>query len=184
MVLQFACSKAGLVLYTLDPGLASKDEGGVAYKEALASALSLSKANVLVSQEADSELNYVSLAHSVVPELRVFDAASGLPFVTPRFPSLRLCVHTGFDQDDGKYGWIPLRQMVVPSDNLSDYVAPGSLSSSTPLAGTFEVDARGVPAKVGPTLSNEQVDSQGSWPTVSSILRKDFQTVEGVGVVF
>jgi hypothetical protein len=182
MVLQFACAKAGFVLYTLDPSLATKDAG--AAKKALASALALSKANVLVSQEADNDANYVSLAHSVVPELRIYDASSGLPFVTPRFPSLRMCIHTGFDQDDNKYGWIPLRQMVVPSDNLSDFVPSGALSGSTPLGGTFQLDAQGIPTGIGPTLTNDQVESTGAWPAVSSILNKDLRTVKGVGVVF
>jgi hypothetical protein len=93
-----------------------------------------------------------------------------------------MCIHTGFDQD-GKYGWFPLRHMVVPSDNLADYV-PVPPAPSTPLAGTFTLDAQGIPTGVGPALSNEKVWSNGTWPTVSSILKKEFHTVEGVGVVF
>jgi hypothetical protein len=180
MVLQFACAKAGLVLYTLDPALAANDAGLAS--QALEKALAASKANILVSQEADENVNYIRLVQSVVPELRIYCSSSGLPFVTPRFPSLRMCIHTGFDEDE-KYGWQLLRHMVVPSDNLADYVAVPP-SPQTPLAGTFALDAEEVPTGVGPTLSNEQVWSGGAWPTVSSILKKEFHTVEGVGVVF
>lgn len=182
MVLQFACSKAGLILYNLDPSTATKDPE--AAKEALKSALELSKANVLVSQEAGSDVNYINLAQSVVPELRIYETSSGAPFVTPRFPHLRLCIQTGFDQDD-KEGWFPLRHMIVPSDNLDSYVDVSKINGQTPLAGEFKLDsATGIPTGLGATLSNEQVIKNNVWPTYSAILKKEYHQVDGVGVVF
>jgi len=182
MVLQFACSKAGMVLYTLDPSTATTDPE--AAKDALKVALELSKANILVSQEAGSDVNYVQLAHGVIPELRIFATSGGMPFVTPRFPHLRMCIHTGFDQDE-KQGWYPLRHCIVPSDNLDQYVDRAKIGAETPLAGQFKLDGRGIPTGTGPTLTNEQVAKQTDvWPTYASILNKKYHEVEGVGVVF
>lgn len=170
MVLQFACSKAGLILYTLPPS---------PNPQALAKALELTKANVLISQEAGQDTNYISIVEQAVPELRIFDTSSGMPFVTPRFPHLRMCVHTGFDQDD-KEGWFALRHLVVPTGEKHGE----GVSDSTPLAGQLQLDASGMPTKVGTTLTNSQVVSQGVWPTFSKILKKEFHVVEGVGVIF
>ena len=99
MILQFACSKAGLVLYTLD----APSEDTETAQDALTAALTLTKANMLVTPEAHNDLNYIRLVQGVIPELRIYTQESGLRFVTPRFPHLRYAVHTGFDQDD-KYG--------------------------------------------------------------------------------
>ena len=170
MVLQFACSKSGLILYTLPPSPNA---------QALAKALELTKANVLVSQETGQDTNYISVVEQAVPELRVFDTSSGMPFVTPRFPHLRVCVHTGFDQED-KEGWFALRHLIVPT---GEKVGEG-LTDATPLAGQLQLDGQGMPTKVGPTLTNAQVVSQGVWPTFSKILKKELHTVEGVGVIF
>lgn len=181
MVLQFACSKAGLILYTLDPALAITDPE--ASKQALKAALELSKANVFVSQEAGSDVNYVVLAQDVIPEVGIFDYSRGMPFVTPRFPHLRFCIQTGFDQDD-KYGWLRLAHMVVPSNNLDQFVPPGSVTAQTPLAGHFVLDAKGIPTGLGKTLTNEEVVKGAVWPTFTKILKKEFHQVEGIGVVF
>ena len=181
MVLQFACSKAGFVLYELDPTTAVDDPEKA--RRQLAAALDVTKANVFVSQEAGSDVNYVRLAEAVVPELRFFNHEEGMPFVTPNYPHLRLCVHTGFDQED-KWGWLPLKHMVVPSDNLDAHVDTDSLTAATPLAGRFVVDKDGVPTGVGEPLTNEQVIAQGLWPTYNKILEKKFHNVEGTGVIF
>ncbi|EEC47901.1 predicted protein [Phaeodactylum tricornutum CCAP 1055/1] len=181
MVLQFACAKSGLVLYTLDPMLATTDREKA--KEALAKALEITKANVLVSQEAGNDVNYISLGHSVIPELRIFDFSLGIPFITPRFPHLRFPIHTGFDQDD-KEGWLPLRHMVVPSGNLETFVDPAKISKDTPLAGELLIGADGVPTGVGKTLSNEQVVKNKIWPTFAKVLAKEYHEIKGVGVVF
>lgn len=168
-----------MVLYTLNqPG-----EDLEAAQSALASALTLTKANMLVTPEAHNDLNYIRLTEQVIPELRIFSQESGLAFVTPRFPHLRYPVHTGFDQDD-KWGWLPYRYFIVPSDNLDKLIDTSKLTGSTPLAGTFEVDAKGIPTKLGPTLTNEQVLAKNVWPTYSSILAKKFHEVKGVGVIF
>jgi hypothetical protein len=182
MVLQFACSKAGMVLYTLDPALATTDPAKA--EEALAAALTITKANVLVSQEAGSDVNFIRLASKVIPELRVFDFTNGMPFVTPRFPHLRFPIHTGFDQDD-KAGWLPLRHMIVPSDNLDTFVKEASITADTPLMGELVLDAAtGIPVKLGKTLTNQQVVANKVWPTYNSILEKKFHEVPGVGVIF
>ena len=182
MVLQFACSKAGFVLYSLDPALAAADPAKA--QKALEAALTLTKANVLVSQEAGSDVNYCRLADGVVPELRIFDYSSGMPFVTPRFPDLRFCLHTGFDQED-KWGWLPLRHMVVPSNNLDSHVDTSKISAATPLAGELVLDKDGIPVSTGKViLSNEQVHAKRIWPTYSNILDRTFHEVDGVGVVF
>jgi hypothetical protein len=170
MVLQFACSKSGLILYNLPPSPNS---------EALAKALEITKANVLISQETGQDTNYISVVEQAVPELRVFDTSVGMPFVTPRFPHLRLCAHTGFDQDD-KQGWFSLRHLLVPT---GEKVGQDTVDS-TPLAGQMHLDDKGIPTKIGVTLTNAQVVAQGAWPTFSKILKKEFHTVEGVGVIF
>jgi hypothetical protein len=181
MVLQFACSKAGFVLYSLDPQLAVTDPE--TSKASLKAALELSSANVLVSQEAGSDVNYIRLAESVIPELRIFDYSCGMPFITPRFPSVRFCIHTGFDQDD-KLGWLPLRHMVVPSNTLDQYLVPNSLSGSTLLAGTFVQNDNGVPTGLGKTYTNEEVSKGDVWSTYKKILNKEYHQVDGVGVIF
>lgn len=179
MVLQFACSKAGLVLYTLDPA----GEDVLAAQDALTAALTLTKANMLVTPEAHNDTNYIRVVEGVIPELRIFTQETGLPFVTPRFPHLRYPVHTGFDQDE-KEGWLPYRYFLVPSDNLDQLIDMSKLTDKTPLAGSFELDAKGIPTKLGPTLTNQQVIDKNIWPTYNSILQKKFHEVRGVGVIF
>jgi hypothetical protein len=181
MVLQFACSKSGLILYNLDPALATTDPE--AAKEALAKALTVTKANVLISQEAGSDVNYVRLCEAVIPELRIFDFAEGKPFVTPRFPHLRFPVHTGFDQDD-KWGMLLLKQFVVPSGNLDDHLQGFTVDGSTPLLGELVVDSKGIPTGTGKVKTNDEVAKTGVLDTFSKILKKEFHVVDGVGVVW
>jgi hypothetical protein len=181
MVLQFACSKSGLVLYNLDPTLATTDP--TAAKEALAKALTLTKANVLVTQEAGSDVNYVRLCESVIPELRIFDFAEGRPFVTPRFPHLRFPIHTGYDQDD-KWGMLLLKQFIVPSDNLDDHLQGFTIDGKTPFLGELKVDGKGIPTGLGKVMTNDEVVRSGALETFSKILKKEFHEVEGVGVVW
>jgi hypothetical protein len=181
MVLQFACSKSGLILYNLDPALATTDP--IAAREALAKALTLTKANVLISQEAGSDVNYVRLCEAVIPELRIFDFAEGKPFVTPRFPHLRFPIHTGFDQDD-KWGMLLLKQFIVPSGNLDVHLQGFTVDGSTPLLGTLVVDAKGIPTATGKIQSNDEVIKSGALGTFSKILKKEFHEIEGVGVVW
>jgi hypothetical protein len=105
------------------------------------------------------------------------------PFVTPRFPHLRFPIHTGFDQDD-KAGWLPLRHMIVPSDNLDSYVTDSAITADTPLCGELVLDSAGIPVSLGKTLTNQQVVANKVWPTYASILEKKFHEVAGVGVIF
>lgn len=182
MVLQFACSKSGLILYNLDPMLAT--ENPEAAKEALAQALTVTKANVLITQEAGSDVNYVRLCESVIPEVRLFDFAEGKPFVTPRFPHLRFPIHTGFDQDD-KWGMLLLKHFVVPADNLDELLPSGfTVSGSTPLLGELILDAKGIPTGTGKIKTNDEVLKSGVWDTFSKILKREYHEVQGVGVVW
>jgi hypothetical protein len=181
MILQFACSKAGFVFYHLDPKLAETNPAKA--KVALENALTLSKANILVTQEATDEVNFIGLVEDIIPDIDCFDFASGKPFVCPQFPHLRFPIHTGFEQEQ-KWGFLLFRHMLVPSGNLDKHLEGFELTGSTPLLGQFTLDSDGVPAGLGKTLTNEQVVKDNIWPTFSSILKKDFHEVEGVGVVW
>ena len=182
-ILQFACSKAGLTLYTLDPSLATKDPE--AAKEALAKALELTEANVLVTQEAGDDTNYIRLVEAVIPETRIFNFDDGMPFITPRFPHLRLPIHTGFDYTD-KMGMIPLSDMLSPTKNLEGALkGTGKIvDGKTALFGQLELGQDGVPTKKGKALSNDEVFKSGAWPQFGSILKKEYLEVGGVGAIF
>lgn len=182
MVLQFACSKAGLILYSLDPSATSDSEKA---KESLAAALTLTEANVLVTPETHDDINYIRLCKSVIPETNIFDFGHGMPFMSPRFPHLRLPIQTGFDQnDEGNLGFLLLRHMVVPSGNLDTFTGAAEIAADTPLAGQLTVGADGIPTGVGKPLTNAQVVSQKTWPTYCKILDQQFHDVKGVGVIF
>jgi len=182
-ILQFACSKAGLTLYTLDPSLATTNPQ--AAKQALASALELTQANVLITQEAGNDTNYIRLVEAVIPETRIFNFDDGMPFISPRFPHLRLPIHTGFDYAD-KPGMIPLQDMLCPTEDLEGALkATGKVvDGNTALLGELVVGSDGIPTEKGKTLSNDEVVKSGVWPQFSSILKKEYVEVEGVGVVF
>lgn len=178
MILQFACSKAGLILYELDPSLAITDPASS--KLALEKALTITKANVLVSQEAGDDVNYVQLAESVIPELQISDMSSGMPFISPRFPHLRFCLQTGFDDEDTE-GWYRYAYFLVPGEEAKNLATVGP---NLPLKGELELNPQGIPTGVKTALTNQQVIDQKVWPTYSKILEKDFHNVEGVGVIF
>jgi len=180
-ILQFACSKAGFVLYQLDPSQAITDPEGS--KEALKKALELTEANILITQEAGNDTNYVNLVETVIPETLIFNVGDGLPFFTPRFPHLRYAIHTGFDFEN-KAGMIPFNQMLCPSGKLPNLLEGANINGKTPLMGELILGEDLVPTGIGKVLSNEEVVNTGSWPEFSSILKKDFKEIEGVGVVF
>jgi hypothetical protein len=192
MILQFACAKAGLLLYTLDPVQSSSTE-------AFAQALTLSQANIVIIPEAYNDINYIRLAEQVVVETRFFDFSTGSPFVSPSFPHVRLPVHTGFDQYQ-QWGWIPYRQLLVPSNNLSNYISGSSASTVSggeiPLCGQFVYDetkmnGSSIPIDITAPLTHSQImqqpppviDSLG-WSTYQKVLNKSFHVVDGVGVIF
>jgi len=180
-ILQFACSKAGFVLYHLDPLLAVKDRDGA--KKALAKALELSRANVLISQDAGNDINYVSLVQEIVPETRIFNVGDGLPFFTPRYPDLRFPVHTGFDYADNP-GMIPINQLLCPTGELSNVLVDHKIDGDTPLMGNFILGSDEIPTKKGQISTNQEVIDSKVWPEFTSILEKKYREVEGVGVVF
>jgi len=180
-ILEFACSKAGFILYKLDPNLGKNPE---AAKRALKSALEITKANIFVTQEAGSDVNYVRLVKEVIPEIRVWDFSEGLPFLSPRFPHLRYPVHTGFDFQD-KIGMIPYRHMLSPSGDLPDLLKEyDPLKGSTPLYGEFEVDSDGIPTSKGKIWTNDEVKKANNWPIYNCILNKEYKEIEGIGNIW
>lgn len=173
-ILQFACSKAGFILYTLDPN---------ASEEALAKALEITEANILITQEAGSDINYIRKVESVVPETQIFDFGEGMPFFSPRFPHLRLPIHTGFDYEQ-KPGFVPLQDILCDTGDLESVMGGNVVDSKTPLKGELTLDGKGIPSGVSKVVSNEEVVNSGEWPIMASILKKEYKEVEGVGVVF
>jgi len=180
-VLQFACSKAGLILYNLDPYVAVLDTK--AAKEALDAALTLTKANALISMEAGNDVNYTRLIEAVIPETRIFNFEDGMPFITPRYPHLRLPIHTGLEYDDTP-GMIPLYDIICPTHNLEGSMKGTKVDGTSPLAGVMDVSADGIPTQIGKPLTNDEVVESGMWPEFSSILNKEYSEVKGVGVVY
>lgn len=180
-ILQFACSKAGFVLYHLEPFHAITDPEGS--KNALVKALELTDSNILVTQEAGNDVNYVNLVEGVIPEIRIFNIGDGRPFFTPRFPPLRYIVQTGFDFED-KPGMIPFNQMLCPTGKLSVLLKGAKIDGQTPLAGELIIGVDGIPTGMGKILSNEEVVEKEVWPEFGSILKKEYQEVDGLGVVF
>jgi len=180
LILQFACAKAGFVLYTLDPSQAITDPEGA--KASLAKALEITQATVLIQQEAGDDVNYVKLTESVIPETRIFAFQDGMPFFTPRYPNVRFVIQTGFDEED-KFGMLPLKWMLVPSGDLDSQLEGATLNGSTPLMGELVMGKDGLPA-LGKVLTNEEVVKQNVWPEFVSVLKKDYKEIEGVGVVF
>lgn len=179
-ILQFACSKAGFILYSLDPKLAITDKE--ASKKELGSALEVTEANVLVTQEAGDDVHYAELVQELVPETRIFDVSDGHPFFTPRYPHLRVIVQTGYEIGDN-YGMQLLKHVLVPSGQLETFLGDANISGKTPVYGELVKGANGMLTK-GKVLSNEEVMNAGVWPTVTSILKKEYTEVEGVGVIF
>jgi len=185
-ILQFACSKAGFLLYHLDPNPELAKSSPETAKAALAKALELTKANVLVTQEAGDDVNYVTLTEGVIPETRIFDFGEGKPFFTPRYPHLRFPVHTGYDIED-KEGMYLFKHLLVPSDNLDSLLrdtGSKALDGKTPLLGELVMGADGIPVKTGKIMTNEEVFNANVWPEFSSILKREYKEIAGVGVVF
>lgn len=180
-VLQFACSKAGLILYNLDPSLATTNSS--AAKEALKAALTLTKANVLITQEAGSDVNYVNLVEAIIPEVRIFNVEDGMPFFTPRFPHLRLPIHTGFDYQD-KFGMIPLFDVLCTPTDLKRALHGSEILGSTPLRGELIVGKDGIPTGTGKVMSNDHVIKSGVWPEFNTILKKEYTEIAGIGNVW
>jgi len=179
-VLQLACSKAGFILYELDPSQAINDKEGA--KKALKKALEDTEATCLFSQEAGDSVNYVQLCREVIPEIRIFDFQKGMPFFTPRFPNLRFPIHTGFEMN-GKEGMLALKHLVVPSGEMNNLLGDVKISGETPLRGELKIGSDGLPMK-GAILSNNGVIKAQIWPEISAMIEKKYTEVEGVGVVF
>lgn len=185
-ILQFACSKAGMLLYHLDPNPELAKTNPDASKAALSKALELTKANVLVQLEAGSDVNYIRLTEGVIPEIRIFDFCEGMPFFTPRYPHLRFPINTGYDIED-KAGMCLYKHFLVPSNNLDTLLANSgskSLDGKTPLLGELVYGSDGIPVKTGKIMSNEDVFKAKAWPEFTSILSREYKEIPGVGVVF
>jgi hypothetical protein len=165
----------------LDPALALQSSETA--KKALTSALEISQANVLFTQEAGNDVNYVHLVEQVIPETLIFNFDDGMPFFTPRFPHLRFPIHVGFDYDN-KGGMIPIKDILCPTGNLEGVLAGAKIDGKSPLLGQFQLGKDGVPVSSGKALNNEEVMKSNVWPEFVSILNKKYREVEGVGVVF
>jgi len=76
--------------------------------------------------------------------------------------------------------------MLCPVDDSQSLVdATGKeVSGTTPLLGELELGQDGVPTKKGKVMTNDEVVKSGVWPEFSSILKKEYREVEGVGVIF
>ena len=81
---------------------------------------------------------------------------------------------------------VPLSDMLCPVDDSQSLVdATGKeVSGTTPLLGELELGQDGVPTKKGKVMTNDEVVKSGVWPEFSSILKKEYREVEGVGVIF
>jgi hypothetical protein len=165
----------------MDPSSTSDVESS---RAALAKALTLTKANVLITQEAGQDRNFVkSYVEYVIPETTIFNFGDGMPFFTPRFPHLRFPIHTGFDNRD-KPGMLSLRHFLSPVGDLESWVKDNKPTASTPLYGELVVDSKGIPTKLGKTMTNEEVAKANVWPIFSKMLQKQYQEVEGIGNVW
>jgi hypothetical protein len=180
LIIQFACSKAGLILYSLDPAQAIADPEGA--KASLARALEVTQANILFTQEAGDDTNYFRLCTELMPEIRIFNFGDGMPFISPRFPHLRFPIHTGFDCMN-KHGMVHLKQMLVPSGELSNLLEGFVPTGSTPLMGELVQGKDGLPTK-GKILTNDEVIKTNAWPTFNAVLKKEYLDIPGVGVIF
>ncbi len=171
-----------MILYWLDPAMAitNPDQARVA----LHNALHVAKANVLVTQDAGDDVNYLRLCERVIPETRFFDYAEGAPFVTPRFPHLRLTIQTGWTCEE-KEGFYLIRDMLVPAEGvLENLTFPFTINADSPLMGRFVLDKDGLPIGVEKPLTNKEVFDKRVWPTYASVLRKEYIDIPGKGVVF
>lgn len=81
---------------------------------------------------------------------------------------------------------VPLSDMLCPVDDSQSLVdATGKeVSGTTPLLGELQLGQDGVPTKKGKVMTNDEVVKSGVWPEFSSILKKEYREVEGVGVIF
>lgn len=169
-----------MILYTLDPAQAITDREGA--KAALARALTITNANVLVTQEAGDDVHYAQLCKEVIPEIRIFDFKCGMPFISGYYPHLRFPIHTGFEIG-ANYGMVPLKHMLVPSGQLKKHLDGAGITGNTPVYGELVLGPDGLPSKTK-LLTNDDVVKSNLWPTVTSILKKQYSEVEGVGVIF
>lgn len=106
-----------------------------------------------------------------------------MPFFSPRFPHLRLPIHTGFDYEQ-KPGFVPLHDVLCDTGDLDGVMRGHVVDGATPLMGELKVDSNGIPTGLGKVLSNAEVVQSGTWPQMTSILNKQYSEVKGVGVVF
>lgn len=79
-----------------------------------------------------------------------------------------------------------MSDMLCPVDDSQSLVdATGKeVSGTTPLLGELQLGQDGVPTKKGKVMTNDEVVKSGVWPEFSSILKKEYREVEGVGVIF
>jgi hypothetical protein len=67
---------------------------------------------------------------------------------------------------------------------LNTHIDVSKINDQTPLAGELIVDDKGIPVKLGKTLTNAEVLQKKLWPTYCKIVSGEWHLVEGVGVVW
>jgi hypothetical protein len=144
----------------------------------------------LITQEAGSDVNYVRLCKEVIPEIRLWDFGTGLPFFSPRFPHLRYPVHTGFDHTN-KTGMIPYNDMLIPSGELKSHLSDHApLDGTTPLYGTLQFSSvnsdttDGTSLTLGKVYSNDEVVQNNVWPIYNDILNQNYKEIPGIGNIW
>ena len=79
---------------------------------------------------------------------------------------------------------MPLQDILCDTGDLEGVMKGHVVDGSTPLLGELKVDSNGIPTGVGKALSNEEIVQKGVWPQMTSILKKEYSEVGGVGAVF
>jgi hypothetical protein len=160
---QLAAAQAGLVISCVDPELNSV--------EAFEKVLHESEARVVIVEE-----QHCQNLQAAIPEMEWFSTIldfSGKPFRSRKFPQIRYCVHTGFDQVAGVYDF---KQMLLYSGESSSLAAVQStIKDSTPLGVTYS-NKGGQPSR-GPVLTHKDIlEGKGGkdWSAVVDALSKKY----------
>lgn len=160
-VAQLAAARIGMLVAEVDPKLASAEAVGKILEE--------SGAAVALMEES-----VVPALRASVPELRHYCTGSGLPFRSAKLPSLRLCIHTGLDREPALLHFRSALLYTPPVSPLGQ--VNGQVKESAPLHTNFVAGTGGAPQQ-GETLSHADVMRLATWPTIASILKKEYVEV-------
>jgi len=107
------------------------------------------------------DVNYLEIMKSVVPEIVDYNETLGFPFRSTKFPSLRYCVHTGFDIEDGLTNYKHIMAFNGEPKDRSKETDPVF----------FDISSDG---KVGKTMNHKEAVEHEGWTTVNAILSKQY----------